>query len=122
MEVNLRIIAPNDPTRVRNAQVYLRCILGGKLLETQVFTAESGRGHLGHLESVIYNVTPSMCRTLQFEKSDISNRNVGHTCGLLQGVDGYRYYFPQQSRMHHLNWLDDENLPEFKKKLDALDK
>jgi hypothetical protein len=23
--------------------------------------------------------------------------------------------------MHHLNWLDDENLPEFKKRLDAME-
>lgn len=40
------------------------------------------------------------------------------------GLTGYPTYrlFDKQGRMHHLNWLDDENLAEFKKKLDALDK
>ena len=40
------------------------------------------------------------------------------------GLTGYPTYrlFDKQSRMHHLNWLDDENLVEFKKKLDAMDK
>ena len=40
------------------------------------------------------------------------------------GLTGYPTYrlFDKQGRMHHLNWLDDENLSEFKKKLDALDK
>ena len=38
------------------------------------------------------------------------------------GLTGYPTYrlFDKQGRMHHLNWLDDENLSEFKKKLDAL--
>lgn len=40
------------------------------------------------------------------------------------GLTGYPTYrlFDKLGRMHHLNWLDDENLSEFKKKLDALDK
>ena len=40
------------------------------------------------------------------------------------GLTGYPTYrlFDKQGRMHHLNWLEDENLSEFKKKLDALDK
>jgi thiol-disulfide isomerase/thioredoxin len=39
------------------------------------------------------------------------------------GLTGYPTYrlFDKQGRMHHLNWLDDENLSEFKKKLDALE-
>ena len=39
------------------------------------------------------------------------------------GLTGYPTYrlFDKQGRMHHLNWLDDENLPEFKKKLDAME-
>ncbi|MBQ8096158.1 MAG: hypothetical protein IJ243_03625 [Prevotella sp.] len=38
------------------------------------------------------------------------------------GLTGYPTYrlFDKQGRMHHLNWLDDENLSEFKKKLDAM--
>ena len=38
------------------------------------------------------------------------------------GLTGYPTYrlFDKQGRMNHLNWLDDENLPEFKKKLDAM--
>ena len=40
------------------------------------------------------------------------------------GLTGYPTYrlFDKQGRMHHLNWLDDENLSEFKKKLDAMEK
>ena len=39
------------------------------------------------------------------------------------GLTGYPTYrlFDKQGRMHHLNWLDDENLSEFKKKLDAME-
>ena len=39
------------------------------------------------------------------------------------GLTGYPTYrlFDKQGRMHHLNWLDDENLSELKKKLDAMD-
>jgi hypothetical protein len=39
------------------------------------------------------------------------------------GLTGYPTYrlFDKQGGIHHLNWLDDENLPEFKKKLDALE-
>ena len=39
------------------------------------------------------------------------------------GLTGYPTYrlFDMQGRMHHLNWLDDENLAEFKKKLDAME-
>ena len=39
------------------------------------------------------------------------------------GLNGYPTYrlFDKLGRMHHLDWLDDENLSEFKKKLDALD-
>ena len=39
------------------------------------------------------------------------------------GLTGYPTYrlFDKQGRMNHLNWLDDENLPEFKKKLDAME-
>ena len=39
------------------------------------------------------------------------------------GLTGYPTYrlFDMQGRMHHLNWLDDENLSEFKKKLDAME-
>jgi len=38
------------------------------------------------------------------------------------GLTGYPTYrlFDKQGNMHHLNWTDDENLPEFKKKLDAM--
>ena len=38
------------------------------------------------------------------------------------GLTGYPTYrlFDKQGGIHHLNWLDDENLSEFKKKLDAL--
>ena len=39
----------------------------------------------------------------------------------LTGYPTYRL-FDKQGRMHHLNWLDDENLAEFKKKLDAMEK
>ena len=40
------------------------------------------------------------------------------------GLTGYPTYrlFDKQGRMHHLNWLDDENLSEFKKKLDSMEK
>jgi len=40
------------------------------------------------------------------------------------GLTGYPTYrlFDKQGRIHHLNWLDDENLSEFKKKLDAIEK
>ena len=37
----------------------------------------------------------------------------------LTGYPTYRL-FDKQGGIHHLNWLDDENLSEFKKKLDAL--
>lgn len=39
------------------------------------------------------------------------------------GLTGYPTYrlFDKQGGIHHLNWLDDENLTEFKKKLDALE-
>ena len=38
------------------------------------------------------------------------------------GLTGYPTYrlFDKQGNMHHLNWTDDENLSEFKKKLDAM--
>ena len=38
------------------------------------------------------------------------------------GLTGYPTYrlFDKQGNMHHLNWTDDENLPEFKKKLDTM--
>ena len=38
-------------------------------------------------------------------------------------LTGYPTYclFDKQGRMHHLNWLDDEDLLKFKKKLDALE-
>ncbi len=38
------------------------------------------------------------------------------------GLTGYPTYrlFDKHGNMHHLHWLDDENLSEFKKKLDAL--
>ncbi len=38
------------------------------------------------------------------------------------GLTGYPTYrlFDKQGNMHHLNWTDDENLFEFKKKLDAM--
>ena len=69
--VKLRKITENDPTRVRNAQVYLRCILGVKTLETPVFTGESGKGTLGTLRRCHLQ-----CYVL--EVSDTSIRNVGH--------------------------------------------
>lgn len=39
------------------------------------------------------------------------------------GLTGYPTYrlFDKQGGIHHLNWLDDENLSEFKKKLDKLE-
>ena len=38
------------------------------------------------------------------------------------GLTGYPTYrlFDKQGNMHHLNWTDDGNLPEFKKKLDTM--
>ena len=39
---------------------------------------KTGTAHLAHLEGVIYNVTPSMCRTHQFVRLDTSIRKVGH--------------------------------------------
>ena len=49
--------------------------------------------------------------------------NQQHAVEQYVGLTGYPTYrlFDKQGRMHHLNWLDDENLSEFKKKLDALD-
>jgi hypothetical protein len=49
--------------------------------------------------------------------------NQQHAVEQYVGLTGYPTYrlFDKQGRMHHLNWLDDENLPEFKKKLDAME-
>jgi hypothetical protein len=48
--------------------------------------------------------------------------NQQHAVEQYVGLTGYPTYrlFDKQGGIHHLNWLDDENLSEFKKKLDAL--
>jgi thiol-disulfide isomerase/thioredoxin len=65
-----------------------------------------------------YNLTESNCvhYNLPADQQHAVEQYVG-----LTGYPTYRL-FDKQGRMHHLNWLDDENLSEFKKKLDALDK
>ena len=50
--------------------------------------------------------------------------NQQHAVEQYVGLTGYPTYrlFDKQGGIHHLNWLDDENLSEFKKKLDAMEK
>ena len=78
---------------MRNAQVYLRCILGGKSLEPPVFTLESGqvtkvtfiRCHLQCYAPRRWGHINSKCRTHQFLMSDTSIRGIGSTrfvCGI----------------------------------------
>ena len=64
-----------------------------------------------------YNLTAPNCvhYNLPAEQQHAVEQYVG-----LTGYPTYRL-FDKQGRMHHLNWLDDENLIEFKKKLDALE-
>ena len=64
-----------------------------------------------------YNLTQSNCvhYNLPADQQHAVEQYVG-----LTGYPTYRL-FDMQGRMHHLNWLDDENLPEFKKKLDAME-
>ena len=49
--------------------------------------------------------------------------NQQHAVEQYVGLTGYPTYrlFDKQGGIHHLNWLDDENLSEFKKKLDAME-
>ena len=65
-----------------------------------------------------YNLTAPNCvhYNLPEDLQDAVEKYVG-----LTGYPTYRL-FDKLGHMHHLNWLDDENLSEFKKKLDALDK
>ena len=64
-----------------------------------------------------YNLTESNCvhYNLPADQQHAVEQYVG-----LTGYPTYRL-FDKQGRLHHLNWLDDENLPEFKKKLDAME-
>ena len=63
-----------------------------------------------------YNLTGANCvhYNLPYDQQRAVEEYVG-----LTGYPTYRL-FDKQGRIHDLNWLDDENLPEFKKKLDAL--
>ena len=64
-----------------------------------------------------YNLTESNCVHYNLPAGQ------QHAVEQYVGLTGYPTYrlFDKQGRMHHLNWLDDENLAEFKKKLDAMD-
>ena len=64
-----------------------------------------------------YNLTGANC--VHYNLPDEQQHAVEQYVGLT-GYPTYRL-FDKQGRMHHLNWLDDENLIEFKKKLDALE-
>ena len=64
-----------------------------------------------------YNLTGANC--VHYNLPDDQQHAVEQYVGLT-GYPTYRL-FDKQGRMHHLNWLDDENLIEFKKKLDALE-
>jgi thiol-disulfide isomerase/thioredoxin len=64
-----------------------------------------------------YNLTAPNC--VHYNLPDDQQHAVEQYVGLT-GYPTYRL-FDKQGRMHHLNWLDDENLSEFKKKLDALE-
>ena len=64
-----------------------------------------------------YNLTEPNC--VHYNLPDDQQHAVEQYVGLT-GYPTYRL-FDKQGRMHHLNWLDDENLIEFKKKLDALE-
>ena len=64
-----------------------------------------------------YNLTAPNC--VHYNLPDDQQHAVEQYVGLT-GYPTYRL-FDKQGRMHHLNWLDDENLIEFKKKLDALE-
>lgn len=65
-----------------------------------------------------YNLTESNCVHYNLPAGQ------QHAVEQYVGLTGYPTYrlFDKQGRMHHLNWLDDENLTEFKKKLDAMGK
>ena len=65
-----------------------------------------------------YNLTESNCVHYNLPAGQ------QHAVEQYVGLTGYPTYrlFDKQGRMHHLNWLDDENLAEFKKKLDAMEK
>ena len=63
-----------------------------------------------------YNLTEPNC--VHYNLPDDQQHAVEQYVGLT-GYPTYRL-FDKQGRMHHLNWLDDENLSEFKKKLDAM--
>ena len=65
-----------------------------------------------------YNLTDLNC--VHYNLPDDQQHAVEQYVGLT-GYPTYRL-FDKQGRIHHLNWLDDENLSEFKKKLDALEK
>ena len=64
-----------------------------------------------------YNLTEPNC--VHYNLPDDQQHAVEQYVGLT-GYPTYRL-FDKQGRIHHLNWLDDENLSEFKKKLDALE-
>jgi thiol-disulfide isomerase/thioredoxin len=63
-----------------------------------------------------YNLTEANCvhYNLPHAQQEAVEKYVG-----LTGYPTYRL-FDKQGRIHNLNWLDDENLTEFKKKLDAM--
>ena len=63
-----------------------------------------------------YNLTEKNC--VHYNLPDDQQ----HAIEKYVGLTGYPTYrlFDKQGRIHQLNWLDDENLPEFKKKLDKL--
>jgi len=64
-----------------------------------------------------YNLTESNC--VHYNLPADQQRAVEQYVGLT-GYPTYRL-FDKQGRIHHLHWTDDEDLPEFKKKLDALE-
>ena len=63
-----------------------------------------------------YNLTESNC--VHYNLPDNQQEAVEQYVGLT-GYPTYRL-FDKQGRIHHLNWTDDEDLPKFKEKLDAL--
>lgn len=64
-----------------------------------------------------YNLTEPNC--VHYNLPDDQQHAVEQYVGLT-GYPTYRL-FDKQSNIHHLHWLDDENLPEFKKKLAKLE-
>jgi len=84
-----------------------------------VYLYLANRSHEKSWKNVIaeYNLTEPNC--VHYNLPDDQQKAVEQYVGLT-GYPTYRL-FDKQGRIHHLNWLDDEKLSEFKKKLDALE-